>query len=299
MGVFNEIKKVLFGASSVAKHSAEKATTAGKEAANKVGENLEQMGEQVAQKTGERLEKAKDFSEEIGGKVMNTAETIGDEVLKKAEGFWEKTKSVAEELGGEIIEKSQMAKQAAQTMADQASEKVKATQEDLANKMDESYHKTEDMADDILDSVFQPENTSKEHKMEESTPLAEQAKQETEDNDSIFDQLMNKAEDLSDKLKEKVGEDKAYEPEMGYDNAKGSLLDGQDDFFERAKRFADGDYHNTGSTPSKKPDAKVGDVEIRQNPDYQKPVNEGKVKGFEDLDGDGDEIIDDAIILDD
>ncbi|MEM0992009.1 MAG: hypothetical protein AAGI49_03190 [Bacteroidota bacterium] len=311
MGVFNELKKVLFGASSIAKHGAEKAGEAGKEAAEKVGENLEHIGDQVTQKTGEQLEKAQQFTEELGGKVMNTAETVGGEVLKKAGDFWEKTKTVAEDLGGEIIEKSQMAKEAAKTMTQQAGEQVKSTAGQIGEKLDATSNKASNMANDIIDAAFQTEEKNLDATVDSSSnastsssiadeSIVEQAQKEVAEDDSIFEQLMNKAEDLSDRLKEKVGEDKPYEPEIGYNNAKGSTLDGHDDFFERAKRFADGDYHNTGSTTKPSEDSTtIGDVEIRKNPDYKKAVNEGKVKGFEDLDGDGDEIIDDAIILDD
>ena len=44
-----------------------------------------------------------------------------------------------------------------------------------------------------------------------------------------------------------------------------------------------------GKTP------KEGDLSIGENPDFKAP-KKGTVKGFEDLDGDGDELIDDAII---
>ena len=81
---------------------------------------------------------------------------------------------------------------------------------------------------------------------------------------------------------------------VGYDNVKGSLMDGHDDFFEKASKYADGDYHNQGTM-----DTQMGDVTIKKNPDYIQPEPKGSVKGFEDLDGDGDELIDDAIVLDD
>lgn len=287
MGVFNDLKKVLFGASSVAKHGAEKAANAGKEAGEKLADNLEEVGEKVAQKTGKHLEKAQQFTEEVGG-----------EVLKKAESFWEKTKEVAEDVGAELIEKGKIAKDKAQELANEAEAKIKE-QTAAFEKKTTTPPPTEDMADDILNDVFGEKNTTASEGIAASENIANQAKEQVEDTDSIFEQLMNKAEDLSDKLKENIGDyDAPRETKIGYDNAKGSLLDGQDDFFERAKRFADGDYHNTGSKDGA-PIKKEGDIEIRQNPDYQKPVNEGKVKGFEDLDGDGDEIIDDAIILDD
>ncbi|MCB0637169.1 MAG: hypothetical protein KDC54_11155, partial [Lewinella sp.] len=90
-----------------------------------------------------------------------------------------------------------------------------------------------------------------------------------------------KAEELARKAQERA--DKALE------DTKGGLLDDKDDFFAKADRFARGDYHNKGGQ----------DMQIEQDPDYQPRKNEGKAAGFEDHDGDGDEIIDDAIIDDD
>ena len=113
------------------------------------------------------------------------------------------------------------------------------------------------------------------------------------------DELVKKAEeeaaktgetpkDLADKLAEI---NQRIEDAISSNNTKfadkpldlgGSELEKHDSFFEKAKRFADGDYQSKKPRITKdQPDAKSGS---------------GKVKGFEDLDGDGDEIIDDAII---
>ena len=92
---------------------------------------------------------------------------------------------------------------------------------------------------------------------------------------------VEEAEELARKAQERA--DKALE------NTKGGLLDDKDDFFSKADRFARGDYHNKGGK----------DMQIEQDPDYQRKKNEGKAAGFEDHDGDGDEIIDDAVLDDD
>ena len=54
MGFFNEIRKALFGAKSVAKSATRKAVDAGKEA-----------GEELVEKSEEWLDQAKDFGEEV------------------------------------------------------------------------------------------------------------------------------------------------------------------------------------------------------------------------------------------
>ena len=67
-------------------------------------------------------------------------------------------------------------------------------------------------------------------------------------------------------------------------------LDGFDDFFSKAARFADGDYHNKGE---EKPE-----VSIDKSKKQDRPKHTGKLTNFSDNDGDGDELIDDAIIED-
>ena len=68
-------------------------------------------------------------------------------------------------------------------------------------------------------------------------------------------------------------------------------LDGFDDFFSKAARFADGDYHNKGAED--KPE-----VSIDKSKKQDRPKHTGKLTNFSDNDGDGDELIDDAIIED-
>lgn len=63
-----------------------------------------------------------------------------------------------------------------------------------------------------------------------------------------------------------------------------SLLDAHDDFFKKAAAFS-------GDKP-----ADQSGVSIQMDPEYQPRPKTGTVPGFEDLDGDGNEIVDDAII---
>lgn len=66
-----------------------------------------------------------------------------------------------------------------------------------------------------------------------------------------------------------------------------STLTGTDSFFDRAARFAEGDYANEGGK----------DMRIQDNPDAKPKEKGGKIAGFLDADGDGDSLIDDAEIV--
>ena len=67
---------------------------------------------------------------------------------------------------------------------------------------------------------------------------------------------------------------------------QGSLLDDKDDFWSKADKYADGDYS-------------MGKAQIIKNttPESDDKLDLDPLKGFEDGDGDGNEIIDDAIIV--
>ena len=77
---------------------------------------------------------------------------------------------------------------------------------------------------------------------------------------------------------------------VGYDELEKSTLEGKDDFFAKAERFAEGDYHNEGEGT-----VRILDSKEKEAPQEKEPFK-GDIHGFEDTDGDGDPLIDDAII---
>ena len=100
---------------------------------------------------------------------------------------------------------------------------------------------------------------------------------------------------LSEKLKETAGGDEVpKEPQIGYDNLKKSALESKDDFFEKASRYADGDYHAFNPNADQPQIVPSEDVTSEDKKPFQ-----GTIAGFEDHDGDGDPLIDDAIIEED
>lgn len=102
---------------------------------------------------------------------------------------------------------------------------------------------------------------------------------------SLFEKGREKAYDLEERLRQQdaaAEAEAAARKERNQRTAGDSLLSGMDGFFEKAKRFVEDDT-----------------VRIRQDQDApkRKPSND-KVYGFEDLDGDGNPLIDDAILDD-
>ena len=117
-----------------------------------------------------------------------------------------------------------------------------------------------------------------------------------------FDDFVDHANVEADKMKleesiekaKRAGEQaearaRAFDGKEGERDTSESTLDGTDSFFERAGRFADGDYQNEGGK----------DMTIKKNPHPEQKPKGGMIAGFEDADGDGDSLIDDAILDED
>lgn len=140
----------------------------------------------------------------------------------------------------------------------------------LLNKIKETLfgEKTIAASDQMVDKVW---DTAEKIKKESAT-LGEQIKSKIDH----FDELARK-----EKAIEK--EEKEFRPHSSHGE---SLLDDSGDFFEKADQFAKGDYDA----------AQKGRITIEGKIEPEDKPSKGTVKGFEDLDGDGDEIIDDAII---
>ncbi len=120
---------------------------------------------------------------------------------------------------------------------------------------------------------------------EDIIPKAKEAKEKLDKN---VDDLTEKLKDYSDApIKKTKGSD-----------LDDSLFDTHDDFFSKMEKIADNlDKKDKEKTNNKK----IGDLEITGKIENKDPklLDDGrKLLGFDDLDGDGDELIDDAIIDD-
>ena len=100
-----------------------------------------------------------------------------------------------------------------------------------------------------------------------------------------MEDLIQKAKEMGDKIEEKAKDkDRTFMDVM--DDAKKNDLSKHDDFFDKAKRWADGDNGAFSNEPR-----------ISKDPNFQSDKG-NKTHGFEDGDKDGDDLIDDAIIDD-
>lgn len=105
-----------------------------------------------------------------------------------------------------------------------------------------------------------------------------------------FDETMQKAQDFA--AEEEANKDVKYETsEKAKKALNESLLpEDDDDFWTKAEAFAEGRYDDVRDD---------GDIKVLDSKIENKNKELPPVYGMEDLDGDGDELVDDAIITDD
>jgi ElaB/YqjD/DUF883 family membrane-anchored ribosome-binding protein len=328
MGFFNEIKKVLFGAKAVTKSAAEKATEYGKEkgadfidsaddfldstkeTADELGNTIKERGnnfmgkandvagdlkDSLSEKASDFVDGAKDMANktydslaknEMVNKTGNVAEGVGEKILDAGKKIEEKAGNIAENLGEIILDKGGDLLEKGKDLSENIGEKI----HDIAG---ETLEKTSDLAGTILDRTNE---------------LVEKAGEEAAKYN--LDNQIDEASSLGEKLEKHIkGEDilDQKDPPIGYDKLSESLLEEKDDFWSKAEKYAKGDYSTKAKeeTPSNTNDI-FANTEERQKQlneaEEEVPEKEpfkGDIKGFTDNDGDGDPLIDDAIIDED
>lgn len=329
MSIFNDLKRVFFGAKSVAKHQGGKAADALKD----VGENLADEGKDL----------------------MDDTKAAAKEFMDKAPDYIEKGKDALEDLTDKIWRDADAAVDKAKSMKDKASDAINSKLEDLNPKpatpvagepfLDEDFEldlvaeadapksgsidfepgliesaKTkagqvlsdlDEKASPTLDAVAQAGLATRDKIADVSQKVGKEVLEKGDEflnraaeagsaAKEKFDDFVDHANVEAEKMKmEDAIEDaktaaaqaearaRAFDGDEATRDTSESILDGTDSFFDRADRFAKGDYHNDPTRPSVVP----------TEPDAPKKPEGGIISGFLDSDGDGDSLIDDAMIV--
>lgn len=202
---------------------------------------------------------------ELVQKAGEVSESVGDKVLDAGEAFMDKAKSVSESVGEQVLDKGGDLADKAKSISETVGEKVLEAKDDLVERAKE-------FAGDMGEKL-----------------------------DATIDKAQKMEAEEAAKPKREFAEDTI--------DADGSLLEGTDDFFSKADKFAKGDYDafSEGKITIKD----EAGLELKADANPSKPKLDfdgtntkeaqaaGKAAGFTDLDGDGNELIDDAIISED
>lgn len=272
MGIIKDLKNLFFGASAITKS-----------ATGKAADYVKEEGDIF-------LDKGKDLLEKSGGTILEKTSGLKDSILENSSDILEKTKEGLTNLGEEI--------------------KSNPMTEKLADATENIGEKVLNKGEILMDKAGEISTTVGGVVMEKGEVLLDKSKDLSEDVGSKVldakDKIMDKAGEVKDQLADKLDKtmddadawaahEKANpKPEFAEDtiDASGSLLEGKDDFFSKADKYASGDYGAFSE----------GKISLEEDPSKlpkQKFEELPPATGFEDRDGDGNELIDDAIIDED
>ncbi len=332
MSLFGDLKRIFFGAKAVTKNQARRAGDAASEAADDLGhqaaEFVDRTGDQLSQTADDLSKRGKDALSDLTEKIWTEGEHAaqrGRELKDKAEDWLaEKTADPLPHVpptGQEPADSdiSHFATPEQPTTPLHAPSERRPVEEidfeadavvpptsaapkqpsafgEAANQGLDAAARAGLAAKDKLKDVS--ERVGKEV-LDKGGKLLDRAAEKGADLKGKLDELADKAdaavkrEEMDEqirKAKEAAEVAAARAKSFNYKEEKrdagDSLLSGTDSFFDRADRFAKGDYHDDGGKQ----------IKISKDPDHTPRKKEGTLPGFEDRDGDGDELIDDAII---
>ncbi len=304
MGFLSEIKKLFWAQKAVAKHGAEQAKDYVEEVgstmvdkagdlANKAKESgaaglerventlkntfhkVSEAAETLAEKAEEKLDPLADKAEVMWEKAKVKADQLEDEVKVKADAAWDKTKEVADKLSHKAEDAWEKTKDVAENVGETVShqaevawDKTKEVAEDVGevvlDKAEDAWEKTKDVAENLGEKLMGFGSKF----MEKAEDLASKAKHAVDNPEETMDKLTEKAKKIDDKLKDAISGnagDRFADTTIKESLDKSGDLSKHDDFFEKAKQFAEGNYS-----------MKQDKLELKDLPDTLKEPEEGE-----------------------
>lgn len=292
-------EKIMDKTSEAARHAWDITKNKVSEVADKTSNIMEKAGE-ITKETLENVsdnadtiaKTAWDSTKSAAGKVIDTSTDLARKIPRKDYDDIENQVNISSDMSGPEKDGVQNAKEILETESEKVSEidilrKVETTAEEWGEKImdkgEEWLGKASLLGEDISEKAVQ-----------KSDQVWEKISEVSE---SLQDKADNAAEKIKDSFNAAVDKAEAY---MAEENAKPKkefaeddllsgpgLLEGNDDFFSKAGQYADGDHQAFNDKPV---------VHDEAQETVQKAPS--RIAGEQDADGDGNELIDDAQILD-
>ncbi|MEM6396148.1 MAG: hypothetical protein AAF741_07350 [Bacteroidota bacterium] len=264
----------------------EKAEQVGKKASEKMGS----AGEKLSEQAGSAYEKASGATKSAGdwlneqfskmdtqsGDSKDSSINLTDDIVPEP-GTSTTKKAIDFEAGleGELSSEEPSAFSQAADSALDAAAKAGLQAKDAAEKLGQ---KAMEKGDELLNKAAEKGAELKD-KFDDLVGRASEAAE--------AEAAKEEAEKARLEAEIEAAKNKSFGGDANSRDTSESTLDGSDSFFDRASRYADGDYHNEGGK----------DVRLEKDPDYKKTIKDGDIQGFDDEDNDGDPLIDDAEVL--
>ncbi len=241
-------------------------------------------------------------------KLFFTTESVAKSAVDKATDYAkDKATELNEQAAGlkeTVIDKTQTAREKVSDMANQSWEKAKDIADEVSDKADDILDKAKETAQQVKNSLAENEWVQK------AGDIAEHVGAKVIDNsDKAWDKIndvkevaFEKAKEIAHQIGEKFDETvKTAEVYMEAENKKPKqdfsekdlntgegLLSDKDDFFAKADQFGKGNFDAFSE----------GKITITEHLEKTEKTPT-KIAGQEDLDGDGNDQIDDAIVVED
>lgn len=271
MSSFDDLKKAFFGAKAVGRSAVEKASEKTKELLDDAADSLGELSENVSDIAESARDKAADWSFQAEEWLRRQGETGSAAAPGQAAAF-------ADQVAPETGKKTPIDFEDSPEGAAGSGSTLSHTGNELLDKVAASGAKALESAQELGAKAMEASEKIGQKIFEKSLEIGEK--------------WGAKADEWIEKAEREAAEEAARKEQLARERAdnavrdsKSSLLDDKGGFFDKADRFARGDYH---------------DVSIGKDPNYSRPSDKsGKVTGLDDHDGDGDSLIDDAVIDED
>jgi ElaB/YqjD/DUF883 family membrane-anchored ribosome-binding protein len=270
MSILSELRRLLFGAKAVAKSGAEKAGDKVTESTREAREDFDAWLERVRRESGIQPPEGPNVPPPPSPD-KEPPDTITHRMSETGEALRKKAEHLAEETGKRVLATGKKVEdEFLNPLAQKAGEVAEKTGEKILEK-----------GSDILDRAQDFLREAKEKTGEELGKVYDKAQEEAARHQAEKAALDAELKARADKYRPASPQGKDHKEAL--DDA---LLSGTDDFFEKADQFAKGNYRH-------------GMLDIEPGEKTERPRSNAPTAGFEDRDGDGDDIIDDAEIVED
>lgn len=284
MSILTDLKRLLFGAKAVTRSAAEKTEDTIRETISETKEDLDAWMDRIRKESGVEPPEGQHVTppktdpgmEVPPAKSSHTLRETGEDLMHMAGDLAEKTGSKILEQGKRMEEGiegiGEKVLSAGEQVAEKAGQLAEKVGEEIMEKGGAILDKAKELLKDTSDKAGQ-----------KAGELFDKAQEEAAKHD--LEAAAKKAEELARTARFESESPKGKSHLEALDD---SLLDGKGKggFFEKADEFAKGNYHH-------------GEMTIEPGKPTEKPKGTGPTYGFEDRDGDGDDIIDDAEVIDD
>jgi len=233
MGIFDEVKRLLWVKKAVAKSAAEKAA-----------DKVDDFSDELADKASDAWEKGKDIAEDLGEKIVTKTREGLHEAKETVSNLFDKKDDWNPVTPEDQVKEDSAAFKAGEKIGETAA-KVGDTAEKVWDKAKEEGKEILDKAVEVSDKTWEKAEEVGKDVWEKAKSVAEKAGQKIEEG---LDSMLEKAKELDKTIeaeRDKIDANRdGWADTTIHDKLKeqGSTLKDKDDFFSKAERFAEGDY---------------------------------------------------------